>query len=253
MKENQINIVDTIKIFKKNIKLFYSLMLFGFVIGLIGIYINIKHVSEQYTIESKVLIKNPFENYELLDILTLSGISVSDKTVSLVPVSEKIRIYKNITQEYARLMLSQPEKIFNRIIITKDYESNLSFVQDSELRITLKKVSNLNNAERDINKFVNEVNNLLSPIIINNIIQENEYISTLINITSKKNIVNGDTKLQTLYNLRSKSLNRIKDKNIEIFYVVSSSKLNSYSNIRIFLSSTLSLFFIFLLIIIIRK
>ena len=106
MRKDTINLEDGIKIFKKNLKAFYFSILAGIIIGIIGIFLNINYIEKKIILSSKITIKNPLENYLILDLFSLDRIQVDEKRVSLTSTQDKIRHYYAITKEYFELVLS---------------------------------------------------------------------------------------------------------------------------------------------------
>ena len=62
MKKDTINLVDTFKIFKKNLKTFYIFIFSGLIFGLLGAVINSNYI-EANQCNNEDFVKNPLKNY----------------------------------------------------------------------------------------------------------------------------------------------------------------------------------------------
>ena len=91
MRKDTINLEDGIKIFKKNLKAFYFSILAGIIIGIIGIFLNINYIEKKIILSSKITIKNPLENYLILDLFSLDRIQVDEKEFLLHLLKIKLK------------------------------------------------------------------------------------------------------------------------------------------------------------------
>ena len=54
MKKDTINLADTLKIFKKNLKGFYLFIAAGLLIGFFGVYVNSNYLEKKTVLSSKI-------------------------------------------------------------------------------------------------------------------------------------------------------------------------------------------------------
>lgn len=250
MRQNSINLEDTIKIFIKNLKAFYFFMIVGFVISLIGIFFNVNFIEKKITLSSKIVIKNPLENYQVIDLFSLDKIQVNEKRVTLTSTPEKIQNYYVITGEYLDLVVNTidlekydiSEEINNYKISTEK--------KKNEFNITISNIINPDKVEKNLRKMVNDFNKFIKPIIFQNILIQTKLIENF-NEFSKENP--NSENLSTLIKIRKEALDTFKDQNFEIFNLYLNKKTQEISNYRIFIVSLLTSLSLFLMFIIIKR
>ena len=250
MRKSTINLEDGIKIFKKNLKVFYFSITTGIVIGLIGTFLNTNYIEKKITLSSKITIKNPLENYQLLDLFSLYRIQVDDKRVSLTSTQDKIRHYYAITKEYFELVLNTTD-FQNYDIDSEKYGYKISTEKkETEFNITISNTVNPNKVEQNLRLMVNDFNKLIKPIILKNILIENSFIEKFLEMSQENP---NSERLSILIKIRKETLNNIKEQNFEIFDLSSSKKTQEIANSRIFIVSLLISLSLFLMFIIIKK
>ena len=185
MRKDTINLEDGIKIFKKNLKAFYFSILAGIIIGIIGIFLNINYIEKKIILSSKITIKNPLENYLILDLFSLDRIQVDEKRVSLTSTQDKIKNYYAITREYFELVLSTMN-FENYDINSEKYGYKINTEKrETEFNITISNVRNPDKVEQNLRMMVNDFNKLIRPIILKNILTENAFIEKFIEMSQK--------------------------------------------------------------------
>jgi len=97
---------------------------------------------------------------------------------------------------------------------------------------------------------VNDFNEIIQPIILNNILKETAFIENFLEI-SEQNTYN--QKLAILLKIRNETLKDLKETDLEIFELFINKKIKEISNLRLFIVSILISFSFFLLFIILRK
>ena len=118
-------------------KAFYFSILAGIIIGIIGIFLNINYIEKKIILSSKITIKNPLENYLILDLFSLDRIQVDEKRVSLTSTQDKIRHYYAITKEYFELVLNTTD-FQNYDIDSEKYGYKISTEKkETEFNITI--------------------------------------------------------------------------------------------------------------------
>ena len=211
MKKDTINLVDTFKIFKKNLKTFYIFIFSGLIFGLLGSVINSNYIEAKSDVTMKILIKNPLKNYFILDLFNLDTIQI-DKSgnISTLAISEKIKNYNVIASQYLDLMTQGID--LNEYINIEENNYELTTKKDkSSYFIKIKNVINPNKIREDLFNLSEDFNLLVSPIIIQNIKKETEYMEGFLN--SMENNLNPPnletlTKLETLINLRNQNIEK---------------------------------------------
>ena len=249
MKKDTINLLDTIKIFKKNLKAFYIFIFLGIFFGLIGTLINTNYIESKSNFTLKVSIKNPLKNYYILDLLTLDSIYVNERGVSIKATSEKIANYYEITNQYLDLLI--------QTINLEDYNLNslninkiTSEKKDLNFFLRLENVLNAEETRKNLSNLSNDLNPLISPILFQNINKETKYIEDFLKtIANNPNTAN----LETLIKLRKDTLKLIENKNIEIFDTNISESKTKINNIQIVIFTILLSLSMFLLFIILKR
>lgn len=250
MNNNTVNLANTLKIFKKNLKKFYFFISIGILFGLIGILLNNNYIEKKTIISSTISIKNPLANYELLELLSLNSINIDEEKVSMASVQEKIQIYNLITKEYMAVILNEVDlKKYDIDEEKYGYEIIQEKNQDS-YRLKIINVANAGEVKKNLKKISNNLNKMIKPIIFGNLIFETknaEYFMEMYgsNPTSKK--------LSILIQIRKEIMNSYENRQLEIFETSLSQTDYKISNKRIFSVSILISFSLFLLLIILKK
>ena len=113
-------------------------------------------------------------------------------------------------------------------------------------------INEIKSAEEDIRQFVDGLNNIVTPMIYNNIEQENRFIKNVLNTQNTERLVFENYKM--IYDMRQRLIAKILSNKITFY--------NSYSEIitgqeikskNLIISSILASFCLFLLFVIIRK
>ena len=259
MKKDTINLLDTIKIFKKNLKAFYIFIFLGIFFGLIGTLINTNYIESKSNFTLKVSIKNPLKNYYILDLLTLDSIYVNERGVSIKATSEKIANYYEITNQYLDILI--------QTINLEDYNLNslnikkiTSEKKDLNFILRFESVLNAEETRKNISNLSNDLNPLISPIFFQNIDKETKnieyFLKTIVNNPNTTNLQKLSLKLsqETLFKLRKDTLKLIEKRDIEIFETnISESKTKKINNIQIVIFTILLSLSMFLLFIILKR
>ncbi len=249
MRKNIINLADTLKLFKKNLRSFYMSTTAGILIGIIAIFININYIEKKTTVSSKISIRSPLQNYLLLDLFSLDTIQISDQSVSVVPAQTKILNYYTISREYLELMVATTN--YSKYNLDQEKYSNFeSEIKEKDFIITIKNISNPKEIENSLKMLVNDFNKIIQPMILNNIITETAFIE---NFLEKSNQNSYNEKLAILIKIRNETIEILKDTDFEIFELFINTKIQEISNLRLFIVSILISFSFFLLFIILRK
>ena len=249
MRKNIINLADTLKLFKKNLRSFYMSTTAGILIGIIAIFININYIEKKTTVSSKISIRSPLQNYLLLDLFSLDTIQISDQSVSVVPAQTKILNYYTISREYLELMVATTN--YSKYNLDQEKYSNFeSEIKEKDFIITIKNISNPKEIENSLKMLVNDFNKIIQPMILNNILTETAFIE---NFLEKSNQNSYNEKLAILIKIRNETIEILKDTDFEIFELFINTKIQEISNLRLFIVSILISFSFFLLFIILRK
>ena len=262
MKNNtDINIIETFSLFKKNIKAFCIIMGIGLFFAIAGVAVNILFNKPKINIDTKIVVVNAFENYALLDLLILDNNVITSDGVAIMGMIEKIGSYEKITQQYTKLVRYHSVALEKSILNNKNYDSIVTNLDSGALRIVMNNVINLELAREDVSKFVDAMNNIVSPIVLKNFEKENQYIKKLLlnedfmGVTNK-NFMKPDKirpKLNMLYNTRVDVYKNLGTDKIRIFESSSKVREKRVGNKRIFGATILGFFCFFMLLIIIRK
>ena len=250
MKKDTINLADTLEIFKKNLKGFYLFIAAGLLIGFFGVYINSNYLEKKTVLSSKISIKNPLENYYILDLFSLDTIQVDEKKVSITATQDKIKTYYSISREYMELVLSTIDlKKYDIDAEKYGYKIN-SEKKENDFLITIRNVSNPDQVKENLKKMVNDFNKLIQPIILKNITIETAFIESFLEISQD----NPDSqRLAILIQIRKESLKGFENQDIEIFDLSTDQVVQKITNIRIITVSILMSFSFFLLFILLKK
>lgn len=250
MKNDVINLAETIKIFKKNLKGFYVSLVTGIIIGLIGVFVNTNFINEKTTVNSTISIKNPLENYHVLDLFSLDTIQINEERVSITSTQEKIKNYYVMTQEYLKLVLSTMD-INKYDINERKYGYKVKKqLSEKEFNIIIRNVSNPEKVKNNLNRMADDFNNLIKPVIIENLLIETKFIENFLNISGNHP---NSQKLSILVDIRKETLENFKDQSLKIFDISESETIQIISNKRIVMVSILLTLSLFLMFIILKK
>ena len=250
MKKDTINIIDTIKIFKKNIKAFYIFILLGISFGLIGTIVNTNYIEAKSNLTLNVSIKNPLKNYYVLDLFTLDSIRVNENGISMTAINEKIENYYRLTEDYLDLLI-QTIKLDEYNI--NDQKNAYKIISEKKNLIFFLRINNVYNSEEMKKNLINlskDLNPLIIPIILENIKKETKYMEDFLN---SMDIGQNSVTLETLIELRKNILKKIENINIEIFETSISETKRKTSNSQIIIFSFLLSISMFLLFIILKR
>lgn len=250
MRKEVINLADTIKIFKKNIKGFYLSLATGIVIGLLGVFVNTSFIEKKVSINSTISIKNPLENYMVLDLFSLDTIQIDDKRVSITSTQEKIKNYYAMTREYLELILGNID-IEKYDINKKKYGYEIETqITKNEFNINIRNITNPKKVQDNLNQMAADFNKIIKPIILKNLIIETKFIENFLDISSTNP---NSKKLSILIDIRKETLESFKDQKLEIFDISSNQVIQVISNKRIVVVSVLLSLSLFLMFIILKK
>ena len=213
MKKDTINLVDTFKIFKKNLKTFYIFIFSGLIFGLLGSVINSNYIEAKSDVTIQILIKNPLKNYFVLDLFTLDTIEIEKSgNISTLAISDKIKNYNIIASQYLDLMIQTIDLNEYINIEENSYELITTTKKDkTNYIIKIKNVINADKIRENLFNLSEDINSIVSPIIIQNIKKETEYMEGFLN--SMENNLNPPnlenlTKLETLIKLRNQNIEK---------------------------------------------
>ena len=250
MNKNTINLENVLKIIKKKIKVIYFFITIGLLVGLFGIFVNINYIEKKFFLSSKISIKNPLENYLVLDLFNLDKVQINEKGISFKSTEDKIKNYHSVTREYFGVLLNSMN-LKNYEIYDKKYNYKINTIKnDNELNFTIKNISNPEIVEQCLNKMVNDFNRLIRPIILRNILFENSTLENYLEISKDQDL---SEKLSMLIEIRKEAFNSLKDNDFEIFNLSFTKQIYEIPNSRIIIVSLLISFSLFLMFIILRK
>lgn len=250
MKNDSINLADTIKIFKQNLKGFYFSLAVGIIISLIGVFVNTNIIERKTIVNSTISIKNPLENYLILDLFSLDSIQVDKNRVSTSSTREKINNYYLMTTEYLKLLLStidinkydiNPEK-YGYKVATK--------ASETKYNITISNVSNPGKVRNNLKRMADDFNKLIKPIILKNLYIETKTIENYLSISAD---IPNSPKLSLIVDIRKEALEYFEDQRLEIFDISQKENIEIISNRRIIIVSNLLTLSLFLMFIILKK
>ena len=254
-----INLVEFFKIFKKNTKLFIIIMSIGTIIGITAAVSNTIIHKGQTNIKTTIRIINPFDNYNLVQLQALGTKLLRSETitkpVSLPSESDSIKEFILLTAQYKDLTYSHLTFLIDNILDKKNYKISKDIdINDPNIILILNMddINEIKSAEEDIRQFVDGLNNIVTPMIYNNIEQENRFIKNVLNTQNTERLVFENYKM--IYDMRQRLIAKILSNKITFY--------NSYSEIitgqeikskNLIISSILASFCLFLLFVIIRK
>ena len=250
MSNDVINLSETFKLLVKNSKGLLASIVTGIIFGLIAVYININFFEKKVDIYSKITIKNPLENYLILDLLSLDKLQIYEERVKASSTEEKMDNYYAITKEYIKL-ISGLISIRKYEIDPKKYDYKVDTeLRDSEFIINFRNVSNPEEVKENLKKLAAAYNEIIKPIILENISIETEFIENFLEISSK---VQNSQELISLIQIRKNIVNNFKDKRLEIFDLQIDEKVKKINNKSIVLTTTLLTLSLFLMFIVLKK
>ena len=250
MRKDTYNLIDTIKIFKKNLKAFYTFIFLGILFGLIGTVVNTNYIEAKSNFILKISVKNPLKNYYVLDLFTLDSIHEDEKGISISATSEKIKNYYEISDQYLDLLIRTMNlEDYNLKRLNQKYKIT-SEKKDLNFFLKLTNVQNTEETRKNLSNLSNDLNPLISPILIQNINKETKYIEDFLKTTTDNQ---NTTNLETLIKLRKDTLKLIENKNIELFDTIISESKTKISNIQIVIFTILLSLSMFLLFIILKR
>jgi len=250
MKNDVINLADTIKIFKKNLKGFYLFIATGIVIGLFGVFVNTNLIEKKILINSTISIKNPLENYLVLDLFSLDTIQIDEERVSITSTQEKIKNYYAMTKEYLELILSTIDLVKYEIDEKKHGYKIKTQTNETEFNISIKNVSNPEKVRDKLNQMADDFNEIIKPIILKNLLIETKFIE---NFLERSSLNPNSQKLNVLIEIRKETLENLKDHSLEIFDISLAQETQIISNKKIVVVSVLLSLSLFLMFIILKK
>ena len=250
MKKDTINLIDTVKIFKKNLKAFYIFIFFGITLGSLGAIVNTNYIEAKSDLTLKITIKNPLKNYYVLDLFTLDSIRVDENGISISETSKKIENYYELTNEYFELLIQTIKLDDYNINITENNYNITSLKKDLNYFLKIENIYNSEEIKNNLSNLANDLDPLILPIVIENIKKETRYIEDFLNSMSYNlNTPN----LETLVKLRKDTLKRIESMKVEIFDTTISETKRKTSNSQIIIFSILLSISMFLLFIILKR
>ena len=254
-----INLEQIFKLFKKNIKVFIIIMSIGTIIGIAAAVSNTLIHKEQIGIKTTIRIINPFDNYNLVQLQALgTRLLISEritKPVSLPSESDSIQEYILLTGQYKDLTYSHLSFLIDNILDKKNYKISKDInVNDANVMLILymDDINEIKSAEEDIRQFIDGLNNIVTPMIYNNIEKENRFIRNVLYTKNIEPLIFENYKM--IYNMRQRLLAKILSNKITFY--------NSYSEIitgqeikskNLIISSMLASLCLFLLFVIIKK
>ena len=249
MPKDTINLADTLEIFKKNLKAFYIFVFSGILVGLIGIVSNVSYIEEKSNITLKISINNPLKNYFVLDLFTLDRVFIDEKGVSVSTTSQKIKNFYEISEEYLELLIQTLDlSDYNIFDDQEDYNLNSKKIKRGYV-IEINNVLKGEKVLKNLSNLREEINSLITPVIMNNIKKETEHIEDYYN-----NIRGGSSPhLFTMIELRKDTLKNLGDKRIDLFEVSISEKKTKVKNAQIMIFTILTSLSIFLLFLILKR
>jgi len=244
--KKEINLTDLFQILRKNLNIFYLFIILGIIVGLSGIAINTNLISKKNSIEAKIFIKNPLNNFDVLEIFSLQKTLIKNDKINFLLQDEKIRNYYFICKEYLKL-------ISNEINLEQflSYETEL-IINEVDFIIKLKnlKYSENEKIESTLIEFVNDINKSLKPIILKNAFIQNSMLNDHLNTNS--NFKNNES-TQKFINSINKNLEHYENVKLDIFEISMNKKSQEINNGRIFMVSILLSFTLFLMLVILKK
>ena len=250
MKKDTINIIDTIKIFKKNIRAFYIFISLGFLFGILGAIVNTNYIEAKSDLTLNVSIKNPLKNYYVLDLFTLESININENGISMKTINDKVENYYRITEDYLDLLFQTIN--FDDYNINNQENGYEITTEKNNLNFYLK-ISNVYNSEeirKNLTNLSKDLNPLILPIILENIKKETEYMESFLNsMTYDQNSMT----LEKLIMSRKNLLRTIGKMDVEIFETSVNETKRKISNSQIIILSFLLSISMFLLFIILKR
>ena len=249
MKDDIISLNDTLKLLIKNSKGIFASIAAGIIFGLIVVFIN-NFFEKKISISAKILIKNPLENYLILDLLSLDKLQMYEEKVKTSSTEDKIKNYYTITKEYMRL-ISGLTNISKYDIDPNKYNYKVKTnLKESEFIINFQNVSNSKKVKENLIKLTADYNKIIKRIILENISLETEFIENFLEISSS---IQNTQELLSLIKIRKSTVRGFEDKKLEIFDLKVDETLQTINNRSIVLTTTLLTFSLFLLFVILKK
>ena len=254
-----INLVDTFKIFKKNIKFFIIIMSIGTIIGITAAVFNTKLDKGRTSIKTTVRVINPFDNYNLVKLQTIgTKLLITEnitKPVSIPSELDSIEEFILLTSQYKDLTLSHLTFLSDSVLDRNNYKISIDTLIDDKnifLVLSMNDIKEIKSAEKDIQEFVDGLNNSVSPMIYKNIEEENRFMRNVLNTKNVEQLVFENFKI--VYNMRQGYLSKILGNKIKFYNSYSEVTLGqTINNKNLIISSILASLCLFLLFIIIKK
>ena len=251
MKKDAINLADALVLIKKNFKSFYLFIAAGVVIGFISIFVNINYIEKKIILSSKISIKNPLQNYLILDLFSLDTIQIKEDNISVTSTQEKILNYYTIAREYMELVFSNVD--YDKYNLNDEKYDNIKVEKiENEYILTIKNVSDPKRVENNLKSMVNDFNKIISPIILKNVSTEIAHLENFLEL-SGQNSTDKNKKLSILIEFKKNNVENLENINFEIFEISINKNIDEISNLKLFMVSILMTLILFLLFIIIRK
>ena len=253
-----INLVDTFKIFRKNIKLFIIIMSIGTIIGITAAVFNTKLDKGRTSIKTTVRVINPFDNYNLVKLQTIgTKLLITEnitKPVSIPSELDSIEEFILLTSQYKDLTLSHLTFLTDNVLDRNNYKISIDTLIDDKnifMVLSMNDIKEIKSAEKDIQVFIDGLNNTVTPMIYKNIEQENRFIRNVLNTKNIEQLVFENFKI--VYNMRQGYLSKILGNKIKFYNSYSVSIGQTTENKNLIISSILASLCLFLLLIIIKK
>lgn len=170
-----INLVDFFLILKKNLKVLYILIAIATIISLLSLSINLSKYTNRTNIVGTISLKSPFENVKFIDLVTLEKLQVVQNSVSLISISEKIKIYYTVTREYHNVILSDLKNLIDQNFINASgqyYKLETMLLKNSNLSLKMIDVNDIEKSIDELEKFNTMINNFVKELLIKSL--ENE-------------------------------------------------------------------------------
>ena len=254
-----INLVDFFRVFKKNLKIFYFLMVLSTITSIVAVSVNLSSFTNRTNVESTISIKSPIENFRFIDLVTLEKVQVLKDSISLISIKDRISIYYSVTSEYRQVVLNDLKNLVAQNFLNLSgqyYKLEYSTDKLENIKIKMIDVNDTEKAILEAEEFTNKINLFIRELLLTNLRYEVDSFQTL----AEDNIANFND--QQKVNLQQRKLNidlikqSINDedvKNLKIFRIDVNVSEKVFQNRSLITLIFLFYITIFLMIVVIRK
>ena len=254
-----INLVDFFRVFKKNLKIFYFLMVLSTITSILAVSVNLSSFTNRTNVESTISIKSPIENFRFIDLVTLEKVQVLKDSISLISIKDRISIYYSVTSEYRQVVLNDLKNLVAQNFLNLSgqyYKLEYSTDKLENIKIKMIDVNDTEKAILEAEEFTNKINLFIRELLLTNLRYEVDSFQKI----SEDNIDKLNYRQKTNLNHEKLNIDLIKEsidkediKNLNIFRLDVNVSEKVFRNRSIITLIFLFFITIYLMIVVIRK